>query len=323
MTLRSSQAIFPLLARRLGVATPGGHSSSTLQKLLTSAGPPVLLVLDEMDQLDSKSQDVLYTIFEWPYLPGSRLRLVGIANALDLTDRILPRLQALPRCRPQLLHFPPYSRLELAAIVQDRLAQASGEGVLDASAVQFWAPGRFCRLLGMARKALDIMQGETSPLLHPTHPPLLPPTPPTSSPTSYLRVPQVARVLAEVYGDRMAGPAPGEAESFPLQQKLLVCCLLLLTRRSRSKEVLLGKLHEAYSRLCARRQVGGVAQMGGVAQGECLSLCSLLESRGIFALRKAKEARLTKVSLKIEEKDVENALKDRTLLGSILEAGLP
>lgn len=29
------------------------------------------------------------------------------------------------------------------------------------------------------------------------------------------------------------------------------------------------------------------------------------------------------ISLKIEEKDVENALKDRALLGSILAAGLP
>lgn len=76
-----------------------------------------------MDQLDSHAQDVLYTLFEWPFLPGSRLCLVGIANALDLTDRILPRLQARPRCRPQLLHFPPYSREQLVAIVQDRLAQ--------------------------------------------------------------------------------------------------------------------------------------------------------------------------------------------------------
>lgn len=49
----------------------------------------------------------------------------GIANALDLTDRILPRLQARPHCRPQLLNFPPYSRQELAAIVQDRLAQVN------------------------------------------------------------------------------------------------------------------------------------------------------------------------------------------------------
>lgn len=36
-----------------------------------------LLILDEMDQLDSKAQDVLYTIFEWPYLPKSRLCLIG------------------------------------------------------------------------------------------------------------------------------------------------------------------------------------------------------------------------------------------------------
>lgn len=88
---------------------------------------PRLLVLDEMDQLDSKAQDVLYTIFEWPYLPNSRLCLIGIANALDLTDRILPRLQARPHCRPQLLNFPPYSREELVAIVQDRLTRVKNQ----------------------------------------------------------------------------------------------------------------------------------------------------------------------------------------------------
>ncbi|KAM4611804.1 cell division control protein 6 homolog [Polymixia lowei] len=311
MSLRSSHAIFPLLAERLGAS--GSHTDRKMQKLLTSSGPTVLLVLDELDQLDSKAQDVLYTIFEWPYLPNSRLCLIGIANALDLTDRILPRLQALPRCRPQLLHFPPYSRQELTAIVQDRLVQASSEGLLDASAVQFCArkvsavSGDARKALDICRRAVEIVESDDRKKADAT----------AESKVSRVSVPQVARVLSEVYGDRMASPGGGEGESFPLQQKLLVCCLLLLTRNGKNKEVPLGKLHEVYCRLCARRQVGGVGQ------GECLSLCGLLESRGIFALKKAKEARLSKVFLKIEEKDVENALKDRTLLGSILNAGLP
>ena len=42
MTLRSSHSIFPLLAQQLGGGTgAGGHSSSALQKLLTSNGPTV------------------------------------------------------------------------------------------------------------------------------------------------------------------------------------------------------------------------------------------------------------------------------------------
>ncbi|XP_024116443.1 cell division control protein 6 homolog isoform X2 [Oryzias melastigma] len=309
MSLRSSHAIFPLLASKLQAS--GGQSG--LQRFLTGSGPTVLLVLDEMDQLDSKAQDVLYTIFEWPFLPKSRLCLIGIANALDLTDRILPRLQARVLCRPLLLHFAPYSRDELTAIVKDRLAQVSAEAVLDASAVQFCAR-KVSAVSGDARKALDICRRAVEMVESDQRKKKLESK--EESPASRVGLPQVARVLSEVYGERMAAQS-SDGENFPLQQKLLVCCLLLLIRSGKSKEISLGKLHEVYSRLCAQRQVSGAGQ------GECLSLCSLLESRGIFGLKKAKEARLTKVFLKIEEKEVENALKDRTLLGSILAAGLP
>ncbi|XP_033824925.2 cell division control protein 6 homolog isoform X1 [Periophthalmus magnuspinnatus] len=308
MTLRSSHSIFSLLSEKL--KSSGGQSG--VQRFLTSPGRAVLLVLDEMDQLDSKAQDVLYTIFEWPHLPKSRLCLIGIANALDLTDRILPRLQARPECRPLLLNFPPYSRQELTAIVQDRLTQASAESLLDASAVQFCAR-KVSAVSGDARKALDICRRAVEMVESDERKRATEAT--AEAKASRVSVPQVARVLSEVYGDRMA--AQTEGETFPLQQKLLVCCLLLVIRNGKSKEIPLGKLHEVYSRLCAQRQVGAVGQ------SECLSLCSLLESRGIFALKKAKEARLTKIFLKIEEKDVENALKDRTLVGSILANGLP
>jgi Cdc6-related protein, AAA superfamily ATPase len=80
-------------------------------------------VLDEIDQLDSRKQSVLYTIFEWPSAPNSKLVMIGIANALDLTDRILPRLQARLDLRPQLLHFAPYTKLEIVNILTERLKQ--------------------------------------------------------------------------------------------------------------------------------------------------------------------------------------------------------
>uniref|UniRef100_A0A3Q2WRV4 Cell division cycle 6 homolog (S. cerevisiae) n=1 Tax=Haplochromis burtoni TaxID=8153 RepID=A0A3Q2WRV4_HAPBU len=295
----------PLSPRRTS-AQPPAPSSPRLQSRIPLS-PRKLLVLDEMDQLDSKAQDVLYTIFEWPYLPKSRLCLIGIANALDLTDRILPRLQARPQCRPLLLHFPPYSREELTAIVQDRLVQASAEGLLDASAVQFCAR-KVSAVSGDARKALDICRRAVEIVESDERKKASDPK--GESKASRVSLPQVARVLSEVYGDRMA------SQSSEIGLGKETCCINALVVFP-DPWAFVFQLHEVYSRLCAQRQVSGVGQ------GECLSLCSLLESRGIVALKKAKEARLTKVFLKIEEKDVENALKDRTLLGSILAAGLP
>ena len=45
-----------------------------------------LLVLDEMDSLDCKSQEVLYTIFEYPSLAKSKLILIGQLHDLHIHD---------------------------------------------------------------------------------------------------------------------------------------------------------------------------------------------------------------------------------------------
>uniref|UniRef100_A0A8D2LDY7 Cell division control protein n=1 Tax=Varanus komodoensis TaxID=61221 RepID=A0A8D2LDY7_VARKO len=320
MTLRSSQAVFPAIAEQLGQAGADKTARSDvlrkLEKRLTSENESmVLVVLDEMDQLDCKGQDVLYRVFEWPSLTNSRVILIGIANALDLTDRILPRLHARPKCKPQLLNFLPYDKEQLATILQERLKQVSGEQVLDNAAIQFCAR-KVSAISGDARKALDICRRAIeiveSDVKSQTVLKLLPALVPKQ-----VGLLHVSRVISDVYGDRMAAQGScGGADSFPLQQKILVCSLLLLTKQQKVKEVTMGKLHEAYSRVCRKQQ------MVAVDQSECLSLSTLLDSRGIVALKKAKEPRLTKVFLKIEEKDVEQALKDKVLVGSILAMGL-
>lgn len=135
----------------------------------------------------------------------------------------------------------------------------------------------------------------------------------------------ISRVLSEVFGDRMARAAQGAQDTFPLQQKMLLCSLLLLARHSHAREVTLGKvsgsgtlsglvlgtggclwgvfwvlccgvtplcppqLHDTYSQVCRRQQ------LSAVDQAECLSLVTLLESRGVLEVKRTKEARLAKV----------------------------
>jgi cell division control protein 6 len=77
--------------------------------------------------LITKDQDVLYKIFEWFFLfkqrakfPKSKLILVGIANALDLTKRFLPRLEA-KNVAPDILVFQPYNVKEISSIIKARL----------------------------------------------------------------------------------------------------------------------------------------------------------------------------------------------------------
>ena len=102
MSVKSSAAIYAKIAEEILPmvgSMDAGNSVETHKKVLEDTitgqelNKKVLLVLDEIDQLDSKCHDVLYSLFEWPYLRNSKIVLVGIANSLDLTDRILPRLK--------------------------------------------------------------------------------------------------------------------------------------------------------------------------------------------------------------------------------------
>lgn len=97
-------------------------AETRLRRLFTSKSTKstYVVMLDEVDSLVDVECEILYTIFEWALQPSSSLTLIGIANALDLTDRFLPRLK-LKGLKPQLLPFLPYTAQQISGIVADKL----------------------------------------------------------------------------------------------------------------------------------------------------------------------------------------------------------
>lgn len=50
---------------------------------------PCVVLMDELDQLVTKNQSLMYNFFNWPSLPDSKLIVLAVANTMDLPERML------------------------------------------------------------------------------------------------------------------------------------------------------------------------------------------------------------------------------------------
>ena len=48
-----------------------------------------VVLVDELDQMVTKKQDVIYNFFNWPHVAHSKLIVIAIANTMDLPEREL------------------------------------------------------------------------------------------------------------------------------------------------------------------------------------------------------------------------------------------
>ena len=119
-----------------------------------------VVVLDEVDRLVDLDLKLLYNLFEWSMEPASNLVLIGIANALDLTDRLLPRLKSR-NIKPDLLPFMPYTATQITHIITTKLktlndiTSADQTPFLHPAAIQFCSK-KVAAQTGDLRKAFDI-----------------------------------------------------------------------------------------------------------------------------------------------------------------------
>ncbi|KAI5466405.1 P-loop containing nucleoside triphosphate hydrolase protein [Mariannaea sp. PMI_226] len=177
MSIKSSKDLYTTLLGALGQASEVSESDAiaALQASFipkSKSSTVFLVTLDEIDHILTMGLESLYRVFEWSLQKSSHLVLVGIANALDLTDRFLPRLKS-KNLKPDLLPFLPYTAAQIKNIITTRLKSLMPEG--KESYVPFIHPaaielcsrkvssqtGDLRKAFEICRRALDLIEAET------------------------------------------------------------------------------------------------------------------------------------------------------------------
>lgn len=275
MSVKSSHDIYSKLVEDLASDTVDGDDGmATLRALFfpkKKASKQVFVVtLDEIDHLLTLDLEILYTLFEWSLQRTSRLVLIGIANALDLTDRFLPRLKA-GNLKPQLLPFLPYSAPQIASVLTAKLQslpffsddQPDFTPFVHPTAVQFCSKkvasqtGDLRKAFDIMRRAIDLIENETkqkhqndltaqcnlfspskSPLgenpnlSSPSRPKTLAASLATLTPTTAPRatIAHIARVTSAI----LSNGTLQRLQTLNLQQKAALCALIHLDKSNRA-----------------------------------------------------------------------------------------
>ena len=223
---------------------------------------PCVVLMDELDQLVTKNQSVMYNFFNWPGLRHSRLIVLAVANTMDLPERTLSN-KISSRLGLTRILFPGYTHEQLQSIIHSRLSHVP-DNIVDPDAIQF-ASRKVAAVSGDARRALDICRraveiAEAESLA--TRNPLLE-TPSKSArrkekhanekPKTVNEKPKPGKVtiatVKQAINEATSSPLQQYLKSLPLAAKLFLAALLARTRRSGVNECVLGDVVEEAKRL--------------------------------------------------------------------------
>ncbi|KAJ9123931.1 hypothetical protein QFC22_000722 [Naganishia vaughanmartiniae] len=162
MALKGLEEHFSEAGRSSGLSGPRGHT--------------FVVLMDELDQLLTAKQDVVYNFFNWPTLRDSQLYVIAVANRMDLPQHLAAKVKSrlgkpaepveatlIPSnsCSPQGLKsllFQPYDKPSLVEIVQSRLIPHPDSEdeykVLSKEAIEL-AAAKMAGTNGDARRVLD------------------------------------------------------------------------------------------------------------------------------------------------------------------------
>ncbi|KAG9518453.1 cell division control protein, partial [Aureobasidium melanogenum] len=175
MSIKTAKDLANTLSKDLDLNSLAGRAADFdfLRANFFEQDKKYVVILDEIDRLVDLDLKLLYSLFEWSMEPSSSLILIGIANALDLTDRFLPRLKSR-NLKPDLLPFMPYTAPQIANIITSKL-KGLDASLTDPNFIPFLHPAaiQFCskkvasqtgdlrKAFDICKRAVDMIESET------------------------------------------------------------------------------------------------------------------------------------------------------------------
>lgn len=257
------------------------HALELLEREFSTPSPrrvPCVVLMDELDQLVTRNQGVMYNFFNWPQQRHSRLIVLAVANTMDLPERTLSN-KISSRLGLTRITFPGYTHTQLMSIIQSRL-ETVGEVVVDPDAVQF-ASRKVAAVSGDARRALDICRraveiAEQDSLASErerekqTQAALTSPSkttarqrlglPPAGATTAAPKCTVVTiATIKRAINEATSTPLAGYLRSLPLASKVLLAALLARLRRTGITEATLADVVDEALRLAKNAQSAAIS----------------------------------------------------------------
>jgi len=196
---------------------------------LDSEARIAIIVLDEIDKLIRKGDDVLYNLSRInDNLTRSKVSLIGISNDLRFTEQLDPRVRS--SLGEEEIIFPPYNAVQIADILAQRAAVAFKPNALDQNVIPLCSAfaaqenGDARRALDLLRVSAELAERESAPMVTERH---------------------VRQAQERIEEDRITVVV----RTLPTQSKLVLSSITFLTSKG-AKTLTTGEVYSVYKRMC-------------------------------------------------------------------------
>ncbi|XP_066048028.1 origin recognition complex subunit 1 isoform X2 [Chamaea fasciata] len=282
------QAYVQILEFLTGQKVTASHAAVLLAKLFSTPGPKrntTVLVVDELDLLWTRKQNVMYNLFDWPTQKHSKLIILAIANTMDLPERIMMNRVA-SRLGLTRMSFQPYTYKQLQQIISSRL---KGVKAFEEDAVQL-VSRKVAALSGDARRCLDICRRATE----------------ICEFTRQKGSPEIVRMahVTEAIDEMFSSPYVNAIRNASLHEQIFLKAILAEFRRAGVEEATVQQIYHHHVALC--RMEG----LQSPTVSEMMAICSRLGACRLLLVEASNKYLHMRVRLNLGQDDVMYALRE-------------